>query len=404
MWILLAIIAIIPFEKNPYLYLSQNFLGIFPDFRVIKLLGLIGLCWSFSQMMGGQVQLRLLDSKQARLFLLYLGAVVFAAMVGGAGIRSLSRYLSIVLFLPLVLAAVQTEKNLRLALKACPLVLILIFPYAYRQVLRFGGRLGVGLYEPNYLALALVLLLPLAFVFARQETVGWKRFFWMSGTSILFLEIILAASRGAFIGLVIVLTLITFRLVKHRMLAFAGATCLLLISVFALPTSLSIRLLASGPNPQVHDSGVKASDESRLQVIKAGLRMIQENPLTGVGLGNFKPSVSTYGSEKIKIAHNTYLQLGAELGLPALAAFLWLLYVTFASLRRSGRLAALSGRHDLAELAIALQIGLTGYLVSATFLSAQFEKFFWLVVFLSICLERIVKKQAEKANSIAQSA
>ena len=41
MWLLLAMIFIMPFEANPYLYLAPNVLGVFPDFTVIKLLGLL---------------------------------------------------------------------------------------------------------------------------------------------------------------------------------------------------------------------------------------------------------------------------------------------------------------------------------------------------------------------------
>ncbi len=407
MWILLAIIAIIPFEKNPYLYLSQNFLGVFPDFRMIKLLGLIGLGWSFFQIMGGQAQFKLFESKQARVFLLYLGTVVFALIASEAGIRQLTRYLSIVFFLPLVLTAIRTEGNLRLALTACAGTLILVFPYAYRQVLRFGGRLGVGLYEPNYFALALVLMLPLAFIFARQESVGWKRLFWTGGIGVLLLEIILTASRGAFLGLIVILPLIALRLMKHRMLTLAVVACLLLVPVYLVPTTLGQRLLASGLDSGVQDAGISASNRTRRAVLQGGIRMMLDNPLTGVGLGNFKANIPRYTDHPVaKIAHSTYVQLGAELGLPALAAFLWLLYVTFASLRHSARLATSEGRRDLAELAIALQIGLAGYLVSAFFLSAQFEKFFWLVVFLSICFERVVvglaKKDAELEGASEQ--
>jgi hypothetical protein len=40
---------------------------------------------------------------------------------------------------------------------------------------------------------------------------------------------------------------------------------------------------------------------------------------------------------------------------------------------------------------IATQIGLAGYLVAATFISAQYEKFFWLFVFLTIPIEGIAR-------------
>src|SRR5574342_719499 len=72
-WILLAMIVIMPFEVNPYLHLSDNFLGVFADFTMIKLLGLIALGWSFVEVMAGRVELGLFQSKQARAFLLFFG-------------------------------------------------------------------------------------------------------------------------------------------------------------------------------------------------------------------------------------------------------------------------------------------------------------------------------------------
>ena len=46
MWLLLAMIMIMPYEANPYLYLGANLLGVFPDFTVIKALGLLGFAWA----------------------------------------------------------------------------------------------------------------------------------------------------------------------------------------------------------------------------------------------------------------------------------------------------------------------------------------------------------------------
>lgn len=390
-----------PFEINPYLKLTESFLGVFPDFTVIKLLGLVGLGWAFLQLMQGRVQLGLLESVQVTAFAVFLAAVVFAAIVGGAWILAVTRLLSIVFFLPLTLTVVRTEADLWRVLKTAAMVMVLIFPYGFRQVIRYGGRFGVGLYEPNYLALALVLLIPLAFIFARHEMVPWKRKLWMVGFAIIFLEVILTGSRGGFLGLLVVLGLLGVWIMKYRLAAVAGMA-LLLFMIFVIPTNLAQRLRASGIDSEVEDVGAETSLRVRIEVIQAGMRMIQANPLFGVGFGNFKSVVQDYGSGIAKIAHNTYLELAAELGLPALAAFFWLISVTLVVLWRSGRLAASLGRSDLVELTMAVRIGLLGYLVSATFVSAEFEKFFWLVVFLTVCLERVVKGLAVNAKSIGQ--
>ncbi len=56
-------------------------------------------------------------------------------------------------------------------------------------------------------------------------------------------------------------------------------------------------------------------------------------------------------------------------------------------------------------LGIVIQAGLAGYMIAATFLSAQYEKFFWLIAFLSITLERVLGQAANpEENQIAEAA
>ena len=60
MWLLLAMIMIMPYEASPYLYLAENLLGVFPDFTVIKALGLLGLAWAGLRLAAGDPAGRLL--------------------------------------------------------------------------------------------------------------------------------------------------------------------------------------------------------------------------------------------------------------------------------------------------------------------------------------------------------
>ena len=91
MWLLLAMIMIMPYEASPYLYLGDNLLGVFPDFTVIKALGLLGFAWAGMRLAAGDPAGRLLGSRPARLFLAFLGVVVIVALVHGTGFQSPSR-------------------------------------------------------------------------------------------------------------------------------------------------------------------------------------------------------------------------------------------------------------------------------------------------------------------------
>jgi len=62
----------------------------------------------------------------------------------------------------------------------------------------------------------------------------------------------------------------------------------------------------------------------RLNYWKETLKIIRTAPLTGVGLGNFNLIQSRY-------AHNSYLQVWAEMGILGIASFLWLIVMVFKS-------------------------------------------------------------------------
>jgi O-antigen ligase len=398
MWILLFLIMIMPFEQNPHLLLAESFLGVFPRFTLIKLVGLIGLAWSMVRLSSGDIPPAVFTSAQALAFVGFVAVIGSGGLISGAGIVPLTRFVAIIGLLPLVIAAVRRERDLRLVVMTTALVMVAVFPYAVRQMWRFGGRLGVGLYEANYYALILVLLLPLPLVLAREAR-GARRLLWLGAAGVIVLQLILTGSRGGFLGLLAVGAMLAFRLWRNPILALAGGGVGLLILLLVVPNPLTHRLLASGLSDQARDSGVEMSNRQRMAVIKGGLRMVAAHPLTGVGMGSFKAELPKYVDiEHSKVAHNTYLELAAELGLPALGAFGVVVIAALRSLGRSARSASKAGRRLLRELALGLQAGLVGYLVGATFLSAQYEKFFWLVMFLTIPVEAIARRRARLAS------
>jgi len=64
-------------------------------------------------------------------------------------------------------------------------------------------------------------------------------------------------------------------------------------------------------------------------LIEAGLRMIQKNPLTGIGIGAYKKVFPRFTSESPPRrdihAHNIYLGIGAETGFLGLGFFMYFL-------------------------------------------------------------------------------
>jgi O-antigen ligase len=146
--------------------------------------------------------------------------------------------------------------------------------------------------------------------------------------------------------------------------------------------------------------GLEYSNQAHMALFWAALRMIADAPLTGVGPYNFKDLSTHYsGLGYGLIAHNTYLELAAEVGLPVLLLFLLVALATFRAL---GAVARARGGPELTELAgwaDGLRSGMLGFMVAGAFISAQYEKFFWLTVFLSIVFERMAWRLAAEAGT-----
>jgi O-antigen ligase len=213
------------------------------------------------------------------------------------------------------------------------------------------------------------------------------------------LAIIVAASRGGLVGSAATLLFILFRSRRRaRNLIVAGLALALLLVV--LPSSPLHRAL----HPAASDT---RSTQLHLLVWQAGLRMVRAHPIGGVGLGNFKAVVASYADPSLNIgliAHDTYIEMAAELGLPGLLAYLAILFFTFRSLGQTRREARKAGQILIFQAASGLQAGLVGFCVTQLFVSAEFLKLFWFAVFISACLPWLLARAKGLQKSSAKEA
>jgi tetratricopeptide (TPR) repeat protein len=105
-------------------------------------------------------------------------------------------------------------------------------------------------------------------------------------------------------------------------------------AVVAMPQRSRAAAIVPMKPARVGDLGV----DFRLAVYRDTLGMIRESPLTGVGLGNFRIAYGRFakafwssfpetGNEVVPVGHvhDDFLEVAAELGLPASVAFVWLI-------------------------------------------------------------------------------
>ncbi len=187
--------------------------------------------------------------------------------------------------------------------------------------------------DPHMLAFYLGMSLPLqiAYIITQQQRKFWP----LVGIS--FMTLILTFSRGSYVGLAgIFLWLIGFFFLLQRNPAVASKIqnwrekikinrlllALLLIGSLSLSIApfrdrfLSIFNLDEGSN------------QGRLDLWSEALETSLYNPLLGVGLGNFSNFIRPESKYREPIyAHNTYLDLASEIGLPGVLAWIFLLFL-----------------------------------------------------------------------------
>ena len=164
----------------------------------------------------------------------------------------------------------------------------------------------------------------------------------------------LSFSRGAWLGAVAAVgAMLAFaprRLwIGLGLAAVAAALLIGLSTAGLLPSAISDRLADAGDLFQFRDVRGAPINDTNYALIErqahwqAALNMITDHPWTGVGFSNYQPVYEQYRllnwPMPLGHAHNIYLNIAAETGLPGLAAYLFLwgtiFAVTFQTIRRT---------------------------------------------------------------------
>lgn len=158
---------------------------------------------------------------------------------------------------------------------------------------------------PNILAGYLAMIIPLTLTSRRRD--------WFIIP--LCIALLLTKSLGAFLAILLAIVIyfsLQGRLQKRKVLFLLG---LLLVIVLVF--------IARTTTQKQHTQPI-FSTLMRLSYWRDTLRIIKASPWVGVGLGNFNLAQSRY-------AHNSYLQIWAEMGILGIISFLWLIMIVFKS-------------------------------------------------------------------------
>ena len=283
------------------------------------------------------------------------------------------------------------------------------------------GQTGVGSFlgEENDFALALNIALPFAFFMAPAARGAIARWFCLFLVALFVSSNVLTFSRAGFIGLIAVAFYCWIRSQRKVLsLVLLGSLALLVVAV--APRGYWDEMSS------IEDGAADATGSERLYLWTGGLDMFAENPIAGVGQGNFAFEFRHYeeavGSPGLNgrsraglVAHSVYVTLLAELGL--IGTIVWLAMVVcyvrntravrraaraFTSDSRSAELedtARRSRRNELVSLSLAAEGSLVAYLVGGVFNTVLYYPSFWLLTAFVIVLRRISANDANPARN-----
>nr|WP_312880385.1 O-antigen ligase family protein [Actinokineospora xionganensis] len=201
-------------------------------------------------------------------------------------------------------------------------------------------------------------------------------------------------SRGGFLALSAAVGWLLLRRVLP-LRVFAGALAVIaLIGASAMSLAGPALAKAFGEKSFIAGSNVDAR-ELRWQ---AAARMLAENPVLGVGPGGFRSEYAAAShnaeiGEQTPVAHNMYLEVAAELGLPGFVLFLALLVLATVATERVLR----ASRHR--RPMVAVQAALIAVVVASTFLSQQYYLPLWLLIGLAVAAESRLHERRGSADA-----
>lgn len=211
------------------------------------------------------------------------------------------------------------------------------------------------------------------------------------------MTVLAASSRGAQLGLA----------AQAGQVAYQRKLNLRVLFATALIAWAGYALLPGAEKARFRSAGDDNTSVQRIDYLKAGVRMIREHPVLGIGYFNFAPYYAVHYPQKLwhgqsQLPHNIFIQVGTDSGLLGLGIFLILIYRNFQSAKIIQR--ECKTNKDAPPFAASVARGLAtstvGFIIAGQFDTISYYPFFWINLALTVSLANIVARAANCARSI----
>lgn len=314
-------------------------------------------------------------------------------------------YMPNVVLMALVAASVRSERDLEWYAKM-NIYGGLMYATIVNLFFQVGqdGRLGnLVYYDANDFALIMACSLPFAVCFLRTPGRGKWRPLGMAAIAMFMIGIVKSGSRGGFLALVTVLMYIVLRYRALPSRIRLTATVAGVVMLVGLGSTKYWTMMSSILHPESDYNW--SSESGRKEVWKRGIGYMIHNPVLGVGVRTFPTAEGRLNQEalaassqgrgfKWSVAHNSFIETGAELGIPGLCVFIAIFVVTFRDLNR---LSSQRRYHPpwlgtrIVTIAQMVTGSLVAFVVAGFFVSAEYFSYLYFLLGLCLGLQKLVR-------------
>lgn len=378
-------------------------LGVLHLERVVGAVTLVGMFFGQQQREG---RLWLDRSRQTGLLFAFVGAVLlsvpFAYWPRGAG-QGFIEILKLVALYLLIVHLVDTHLRLRIYIWLLSLLTLYIAADALVAYFHGGYFFAQGIdravgetsvaNNPNQLGTTMAVAVPLFLLLAAHRPLrGWRILFGL-GALISTLTMALTGSRASLLGFIAGMAFLWWRS-RHRLLLAAVGVPLLIAGFLALPDQYQTRY------GTITREELDGSSLGRVQTWVAGLEMVRDRPVFGVGIrcfGTAHAADYSPGARRNWLeSHSLYVQVLAELGLVGAVVFVLLFFEFLRLNRRAARELAAKERSWSLERAVldGIFAGFLVLLVSGIFGHSLLRYTWYVYAALGVCILRLYESQA----------
>jgi len=320
---------------------------------------------------------------------------MFVAMVLSQAVRfnvyaleiTLDRFIptTLMFFLIVALSSTQTKVKITIYLLLIMTVFLAVTGiYQFYAGVSLGGQemyegriQSIGIFsDPNDLAMALLLVLPLTMLHMFSGNAFVKAFYFVI-FALLSYAVYLTGSRGGTLAY----GLLMFLFFSRR---WGLAKGLIVGAVMA------VVIFAAGPSRMGDISTGEASAAGRIEAWTIALDLFQSYPVFGVGAWQFT-------EYHFRVVHNSLLQCASELGLFGLFPWIMLFYISIKNLHFISRKCREVGETELGFLADAVNFALVAYLAAAMFLSRTYTEVPYILLALAAAITTVfLRKRPER--------